>query len=245
MTTLTALPNDTGTAVVLTLTPSAEIASITRSDANGTADVRFPAGTFPRTTPLTYTDWESSIGSLVTYSAGGAAAALTLGSESPVLVAPLRPELSQAVEMVIDYGAARASLGTVHQVADRPDPLVALGRLATRSGSLAVWVPSHAAGRVVENMIDRSGVVFFKQRDHAGQDMYFVSTGTELKRDPESDEAWILTVAYQEITRPTSPINETAWTFGSVSTSFASFRNVTAAYSDFEGLEINDQSAVI
>jgi hypothetical protein len=244
MTTLTAVPNADGTAVVLTLEPTESIPGITRSDANGTVDVRFPAGTFPRTTPLTYTDWESSLGTVVNYSTSGAAASVMLGSESPVLVAPLRPALSEVVEMVVDYGAARASLGTIHQVADRPDPLAALGRLATRAGSLAVWVPSYAAGRAVENMIDRSGVVFYKQREHAGLDMYFVSTGTELRSDTES-EGWILNVAYQEITRPTSPINEAAWTFGSVSTSFASFRNVTSGYSDFEGLSVNDQSNVI
>lgn len=244
MTTLTAKPNDAGTAVVLTLTPTESIPTITRIDANGSVAIRVPVGTFPRTEPLTFTDWESAIGTEVTYSTLGAGVKITLASLGPVLVAPLRPALSQAVEMVVDYGAARASLGTIHQVVDRPDPLVALGRLATRAGSLAVWVPSYAAGRAVENMIDRSGVVFYKQREHAGLDMYFVSTGTDLKRDGESD-AWILTVAYQEITRPTSPINEAVWTFGTVSTSFSSFANVTSYYNDFEGLEINDRSEIL
>lgn len=244
MTTFTATANDTGTAAVLTLTPTETVTAIYRNDSNGLATVRVPAGTFPRTTPLTYTDWEAPLGQRVSYAAAGIDAAVTLTSPSPVLVAPFRPALSKIVDMVVDYGAARASLGTIHQVIDRTDPLVALGRLATRAGSLAVWVPDHSAGRSVEDMIDRSGVVMFKQADHAGQDMYFVSTGTDLKRDPESD-AWILTIAYQEISRPTSPINEAAWTFGNVSTSFASFANVSSNYSDFEGLSINDQTGVI
>lgn len=244
MTTLTATPNAAGTAVLLELAPSESIAGITRTDANGTAVVRTPAGTFPRSTPLAYTDWESSLGSLVTYAVSGAAAEVTLPALVPVLVAPLRPALSQAVEMIVDYGAARGSLGTIHQVVDRPDPLVALGRLKTRTGSLGAWIPDYASGRSLEDMIDRSGVVFYKQHQHAGMDMYFTVTGTDLTPDPEG-EGWKLSIGYQEITRPTSPINETSWTFGDVSTSYASFANVTSNYSDFEGLSINDQTGVI
>jgi len=246
MTTLTASPNEAGTAVVLTLTPTESITTITRTDANGTTAVRLPAGTLPRTDPLTYTDWESSLSGLVTYNVTGASASITLWSEIPVLVAPLRPALSQTIDMLVDYGASRTGLGTIHQVVDRPDPLVALGRLASRAGSLGIWIPSYAAGRSLEDMIDRAGVVFYKQREHAGLDMYFTVSGTDLTRDSsEGSEAWILNVQYQEITRPTSPINETAWTFANVSTSFASFANVTANYDDFELLSINDQTGVI
>jgi hypothetical protein len=243
MTTLSASAAANGAAVTLTLTPTGTIDSITRSDANGNAAVRVPAGTFPRSTPVTLTDWEAALGTNVTYTVTGAAASLTLPSQSPWLVAPLRPSYSQAVEMVTDYGAARASLGTVHQVVDRPDPLVALGRLATRSGSLGVWIPTHEAGRSIESMIDLSGVVLYKQHQHAGMDMYFTVTGTDLT--PDQDEGWKLSIGYQEITRPTSPINANAWTFGNVSTSFASFANVTSNYADFEGLSLNDQAGVI
>jgi len=242
MTTLTATP--AGAAVSLTLVPTASIASISRSDANGTTTVRVPAGTFPRSTPVTLLDWEAEIGSTVTYTVTGAVAYATLTSDTPWLVAPLRPAMSQAVDMIVDYGAARASLGTVHQVTDRPDPLVALGRLTTRTGTLAAWVTDYAAGRSLENMIDRSGIVFLKQSQHAGQDMYFTVTGTDIKRDGDGD-AWILTIGYQEISRPASPINEAVWTFGNVSTSFASFANVTSNYADFEGLSLNDQTGVI
>ena len=245
MTTLTATPNDESTAVVLTLEPTESIAGIYRTDANGNyVAVRVPAGTFPRTEPLTYTDWESSLGTAVTYAVTGASATVTLITDKPVLVAPLRPAMSQAVEMLVDYGASRTGLGTVHQVVDRPDPLVSLGRLGTRSGTLGVYLPTYPAGRAVENMIDRAGVVFYKQREHAGLDMYFTTTGTDLTPDTES-ESWILNVAYQEITRPVSPINETSWTFRDLSTSYSSFRNVTSGYDDFEGLSINDQTGVI
>lgn len=243
MTTLTAAAALNGAAVVLTLTPTGSISSITRSDANGNRAVRVPSGTFPRSTPLTLTDWEAKLGSVVTYTVTGATASITLSSQLPWLVAPLRPALSQSVEMIIDYGSSRSSLGTIHQVTDRPDPLVALGRLATRSGTLTAWIPTYAAGRSLEDMIDRSGVVLYKQHEHAGMDMYFTVTGTDLV--PDSEDGWNLNIGYQEITAPTSPINEAVWTFGTVATSFASFANVTSDYDDFEGLSLNDQTGVI
>lgn len=243
MTTLTVAAHNNGTAATLTLTPSVSVTAITRTDSNGTVAIRVPAGTFPRSSPVALTDWEPALGSTVTYSVPGAVAAITLGSALPWLVAPLRPDMSQPVEMITDYAAGRISLGTIHQVVDRIDPLVALGRLAARSGSLTAWVPSYAAGRSLEDMIDRAGVLMLKQAQHAGQDMYFITTSCELVSDPE--DGWTLTLAYQEITRPLSPINTAVWTFASVSHSFASFANVSSKYADFEMLSINDQNGVI
>jgi hypothetical protein len=244
MTTLAAVAAANGAAVVLDLVPTGTISSITRSDANGNRAVRVPAGTFPRSTPLTLNDWEAALGSVVTYTVAGApAATVTLTAEEPWFIAPLRPALSRSVSMVLDYGASRPSLGTIHQVIDRPDPLVALGRLATRAGTLTAWIPDYAEGRALEDMIDRSGVVLYKQHEHAGMDMYFTVTGTDLV--PDSEDGWNLNIGYQEITAPTSPINEAVWTFGTVSTSFASFANVTSSYDDFEGLSLNDQTGVI
>ena len=244
MTTLEAIVEDNGAAVRLVLTPSASVASITRTDAQGTVVIRVPAGTFPRTTPVELVDWEASLGLPVTYNVTGApAVTVTLGSELPWLVAPLRPSMSLPVDMVLDYSAPRAGLGIVHQIQDRPDPLVSLGRLSLRSGVLAVWVDTYARAREIENMIDRSGVVLFKQREHAGQDMYFTVNGTEPAKDTQ--DGWVLSIGYQEIARPSSPINAGAWTFGTVSTSFSSFANVSSGYNDFEGLSLNDQSGVI
>lgn len=245
MTTLTAVAADTAS-VQLILTPSASVSGgITRTDINGTAPVRLPAAAvFPRTDPLTVTDWEAALGVPVTYRAGGATATVTLTAPGPYLVPVLRPALSRAVEGVTEYRAERVSLGTVHQVSDRPDPLVALGRLSARAGVLTLWVPTHTEARAVENIIDLSGVLLLKQSENPGQDLYFVSLSTDLAPDKDAD-GWTLGIRYQEIARPTSPVTETAWTFGTVSRSFPSFRNVTTGYADFEGLSLNDQTGII
>lgn len=245
MSTFTAVPSAAGAAAVLTLTPSGTLAGpIMRTDANGTAPVRVPAGTFPRDRALTVTDWEAALGSPVTYSVAGITVRLILTGLDPVLVAVLRPSESVIVEAVTEYAAARASLGTVHQVQDRTDPLVSLGRLGARTGSLTVWFPDYPSARTAENMIDRTGVVMLKQAENPGQDMYFTAQTVQTDPDPES-AGWVLTIAYTEISRPTSPITANAWTFADVSRSFPSFRNVTSSYSDFEMLTVNDSRAVL
>lgn len=242
MTTLTAAVNPDGASVTLTLTPTVSISEgIYRTDANGTTLVRTVAGTFPRSTALTITDWEASLIGPVTYTAGGKTASAELPSESPCFVSISRPELSLSVDMVTGYGATRPSLGTVHQGVDRPTPLVALGRLSSRSGTLTVWLADHASALELEAMIDRSGAVFFKQNENPGQDMYLVVTGTDLA--PDSEEGWLLNVAYTEIDRPDTPI--TVWTFASLNAQYATFAAVKAAYTDFEALYLNDNSGVI
>lgn len=244
MTTISLRPVVDGSAVEITLNPEGITTQITRFDANGNATVRVPAGTFPRSTVLTYIDFEAALGSPVIYTAGNASATITLTGELPMLVAPLRPAMSHIVDMVTEYDAGRPSLGTIHQGIDRTDPLVALGRLTMRSGSLRVWVPTAGRGRMIESTIDRSGVMLYKQIDHPGLDMYFTVTGSTLAPAQEG-QGWILTLNYQEIARPTSPISENVWTFGDVATSYTSFANVTASYDDFEGLSLNDDARIL
>lgn len=242
MTTLTATTD--GAAVTLTLTPSASITGLTRTDANGTAPVRVPAGTFPRSAELTVTDWEASLRGTVTYRAGNASVTVALAGAAPVLVAVLRPAMSRVLDEVTDYTAARVSLGTVHQVVDRPDPLVSLGRLGMRTGTLRIWTETHGTARELENLADRSGVLMLKQAENAGQDLYFVVLGSDVEPDRDGD-GWGLTLNYQEIARPTSPVSADSWTFADVSRSFPSFRNVSSSYADFELLSLNDSRAVI
>lgn len=243
MTTLTVSLLEGGGAAVLDLVPWGQVTGITRTDANGSTPLRVPAGTFPRSTPLQLVDWEAALGSPVRYTADGVSATVTLPAGNPWFVAPLRPAMSLQVEAVTSYSAARAALGTIHQVVDRPDPLVALGRLGTRAGNLTAWVPDHAAGDALADLIDRAGVVFYRQSENPGMDMYFVSTGMQLT--PADPDGWQLSVSYQEISRPVSPVDTARWTFGDVSHSFASFRNVSTNYADFESLSFNDQTGVI
>lgn len=244
MTTLTATARPDGASVELTLTPSAQVEGILRSDANGNTQIRVPAGTFPRTTPLTITDWEASLQGSVTYSVAGAApAVLDLPATQPWLVFPLRPAYSLPLDLVTEYSAGRVTLGTIHQVPDRPDPLANLGRLAMRTGQLAIHCDTYTEARLLETQLDLSGMAQLKQPDLAGMDMYFIPAATAI--DPDEEDTWRLSVDFTETTRPLSPVQANAWTFGTVATSYSSFANVSASYDDFEMLAINDQTGVI
>lgn len=238
----------TGPAITLTIDPTAEIVSILRSDANGNNLVRVPAGTFPRSTPVTVVDWEPSLRGPSTYTvsfngAGPMTSTSTASAVLPWLVTPLRPSQSQALEAVGNYAAGRGTLSTVHQVPDRTDPLVALGRLASRTGTLAIWCADHAAAIARENILDMAGLAMLKVPDHGGMDMYFIVDGTD-KEENEDGKSWTLSVAYTETGCPSSPINPDVWTFGTLAASFASFASVTSSYEDFEGLNINDQMGI-
>lgn len=245
MTTISAVA--TGGYVTLTITPTEEITSIGRNDSNGATTVRVPPGTFPRTTPVTLIDWEASIRGVVNYwtnaAAGATGTTVTAFTKAPYLVTPLRPSQSLELEAVGDYSAGRTSLGTVYQVPDRPDPLAALGRLTARTGTLSIWCADHATAALREAVLDMTGVAMLKTPDQAGMDMYFITNGTD-KAENEDGRSWTLSVDYTEVSRPTSPINSSAWTFGTVAASYGSFANLSSSYEDFEGLSLNDQTGV-
>lgn len=243
MTTITAYTNPDGASVTLTVTATGTVAAITRSDANGNASVRVPAGLLPTAASFTVVDYEAALTGAVTYTCGDVAI-VYLPATQPWLVFPLRPSESLQLEMVTNYSAGRVSLGTLHQVPDRTDPLAALGRLTQRTGQLQILCSTYAAVRALENGLDLSGVGMLKEAEHAGLDMYFIPNGTSPEYDADT-EAWTLSVDYTEIARPTSPISPTVWTFGTVATSYSSFANVTSNYEDFEMLSLNDQSGVI
>lgn len=244
MTTITA--SATGGYITLTITPTATVTGVTRTDANGSnVPLRVPAGTFPTAVPVTLIDWEASLAGNVTYWTIGTAAgsATTKASTtSPYLVTPLRPSQSLELEQVSDYSSGRTSLSTFHQVPDRHDPLVALGRLAMRTGTVDIFCPNLAAAMARENVLDMAGVLMLKSPDQPGLDMYFVAN--DVSKAPDETGPWMLSVAYTEILRPTSPITPTVWTFATLAASFASFANVSTAYEDFEGLSLNDQTGV-
>lgn len=192
-----------GLGLQISITPTATVTELLRTDANGTAPVRVGAGVFPRTAALTVTDYEAALYGSVTYRAGNGSVTHRNEPALPCLVPLRQPAAGRTVQSVTAFSAARASLGTVHQGLDRPAPLVALGSLGLRSGSLGLWGETHAEVRALESLIDGAGVVMFKQSENQGQDLYFVALGTTV--EPDGDEAadgWVLRVEYQETARP-------------------------------------------
>lgn len=238
---ITTTLHESGAAAVITVTPSGTVNSLTRADRNGNADVRVPPGTFPTTAPFTITDWEAALGTSVNYTVHGYSSALTLPSRSPWLVTPLRPAYSMELEQVSDLSVSRSTLATIHQVVDRPDPLVSLGRLGTRTGNLDIYCEDLASATSRANILDLAGLLQLKTPE-LGLDMYFIPLGASTR---QVDGATMLSVNYQETIRPTSPITAGSWTFSSVSTAYPSFNTITSAYQDFEGLSLNDRDDVV
>lgn len=236
MTTISAV--QAAAAVTLVLTTTTNVDSILRSDANGNALVRVPAGTFPRATTVTLTDWEAAISGPVTYTAGDAVARLTMTASSPWLIFPFRTGLALELIQVNDYSAGRTSLGTAHQVPGRPEPLVALGRLAYRSGSLDILCESLAAVRTLESNLDKAGLAMLKSPDQPGMDMYF--TAADITTKQVEGGLWMASMAYLETARPSADLS--AWTFKALRQSFATFAAVREAFEDFDALARNDRT---
>lgn len=233
-----------GHRVILNVTPdfsaSQSITSITRSDANGNAPLRVPPGTYPvpgGTTVLT--DWEAALTGTVTYTSGEDVARVEPAVTSPCLVFPFRVGLAEVLDRVTDYSAARASLSIAHQVPDRPAPLVALGDLALRTGTLEILCADLAEARRLEASLDKAGVALLKSPDRPGMDMYFTVSGCDVK--PEEAGKWVLAVAYLETTRPAG--NLATWTFKALKAAFATMNDIKAGYATFNHLA-RDERAV-
>lgn len=243
MTTLTATADNTNGAVSLDLNRTETVDRVTRTDANGTADVRLMPYQLDGTGRVVLVDYEATHG-LNTYqvrSASGAVlatATATLSIGSPWLSVPVLPELSATVQQVTDYSAARTSSSVVHQVIGRPDPLVNIGKLGLRQGALEIWTPDLASARALEAVVDSGEVLMLKQAV-AGLDMYFTAVETEsIPYSPEGAATrYRFTVRYVEVARPDAFLKGgRGWTFNKLAKSLSSFNAITAAYASFDAL---------
>lgn len=248
MTTITATADNVVGAVTLTITQTAAVTSITRNDRNGIAAVRFAAGQVP--TPATGTtiikDYEAAHGSN-TYTAydstGQVSATATLALAGPMLLVPIAPNYSESLETITDYAASRSSNSTVHQIMGRPDPIVVLGQLGTRTGTLELWAKDLVDAARLQRVFDRGETVMLKQTV-AGLDMYFTALSLDVSpwQVLADQTRYKLSIQYQEVSRPYGNLaGALGWTFDALSVKFPTFDAVTAAYSNFDNLTLGDQ----
>jgi hypothetical protein len=254
MTTFTATADDSTGAVTLSIVQTSSVTAITRSNGNGVAGVRAAAGQVPTPTTGTtiITDFEAGEG-LNTYTAyvpnegGGVtqlAASATLTLPSPMLLVPIAPNYSEFLESVTDYSAGRESNSTVHTIIGRSDPIVVLGKLGTRRGTLELWAASLTEAARLVRVFDRGETVMLKQTV-AGMDMYFTALTVDVGPYTPAGEAtrYKVTVSYQEVALPFGNLaGAFGWTFDALATAFPSFDAVLAAYSTFDDLTIGDNS---
>lgn len=254
MTTITATPDPDTASVVLLVTPTATVTSLLRSDANGTHPVRTLAGVLPITGPVVVTDYEASLAGTITYTtsgatpAAGAAVTTALDLDQQWLMVPVVPQWSLQVDAapparnpgVLDFTGQRTSASTVHQVIGRADPLVALGPLLLRTGTLEVWCAGLAQARTLEAAYDRGEVVLLRQQV-PGLDLYHVATQTAIAADPALTvpRRWHLTVTYAEVDWPPGDqVGTLGWSIDDVTATYATVSVVALTYATINDLTV-------
>lgn len=247
MTTFTATPDTATGSITLEITQTASVQSITRSNGNGIASVRVAAGQLPSATTGTtiVTDYEAAHGTntyTVTTTAGTVSQTANLTIDKPWLLVPIAPNYSEQTERVMNYSAGRETFSTVHQIIGRADPIVAMGKLGSRTGTLEVWCEDLTDVNRLVRVFDRGEAVLLKQAV-PGMDMYFSANSLDV--DPYTVEAertrFRLTVAYTEVSRPFGDLaGALGWTFDALAADYPSFNAVTAAFATFDDLTIGD-----
>jgi hypothetical protein len=238
---ITATPDPATATVELVLDPALGITTILRADANGTRPVRLRTGDLPASGTITVTDYEAAIAGPLFYRVLGAAAEpvwTSLDLELPRFILPSIPHFFVVAETVHGYSAGRASRATFHTVIGRDDPLVAEGRLSSRTGILDVWFGTYAEARSLEDMLARGQTAMYRQAEHPGMDMYFHVTGTDVVPDEVS---WKLTANYVEVGFPPGNVlTDKTWTFTKLAQVGGSFDEVTDDYASFHDLAVGE-----
>jgi len=222
--------------IKVSLIPPAYSFSLTRSDANGIVPVRLFEGQGISGGALIVTDYEPSLTGPLTYTVNTTTAATvttTLALQETWLTVPVAPQYSAQADLVTGLTSARETTTTVHKIINRPDPILTLGALRLRSGSLTVWCPSYAVGRTLEAVYGRGEIVMLRQSDYAGLDMFHAATGNvslALEDTMTPTRRWLLSVDYTEVKRPSGALTGAiGWTYAA-----STARNATYGASALE-----------
>lgn len=252
MTTLI-LTTDPGTGSVrLTVTPTADVTRVRRTDVNGTADVRTMTGLLPHTAPaeLVLDDYEAGHGLArytVTTTAGTVTGSIVHTLPTPWLGTPENPQFSVAINSFQDYGAAMQTLSTVHEPEGRDAPPIVIVRGAsTRRGSLRVEGGTYAQALKILRMFQRGQTMLLRQSEHAGMDMYFIPMNAEIVTHLAARAASIfdVTLSYLEVGRPAGALSGAlGWTWAQLETDFATWGDVEAAYASWGDLRTDRRKA--
>jgi len=217
--------------LTVTSVPSAYVFSLTRSDANGITPVRLFQGQGIVGGALIVTDYEPSLTGPLTYTVNTTTAVsvtTTLALPETWLTVPVAPQYSARADLVTGLTSARETTTTVHKIINRPDPILTLGALRLRSGSLTVWCPSYAVGRTLEAVYGRGEIVMLRQSDYAGLDMFHAATGNvslALEDTMTPTRRWLLSVDYTEVKRPSGALTGAiGWTYAASTARNATYR---------------------
>ncbi len=246
MPTLTLTPDMRTGSVLLSIDDATGVEAIVRADINGTRPVRLERATLPAAGKLAVTDWEPALSGLIQYRISGplvdeSAWTALPGAELPRFVLPSIPQFAVIAQTVTEYSAARESRATFHKVIGRAAPLVAEGELEPRTGTLACLFDTYAQAKDLEALLERGQTAMYRQQEHPGLDMYFHTTRTNVTPDPET-ETWTLAVDYIEVDPPAGAVlSASSWTFDALAKKHKTFGEVTTSYASFHDLTIGQE----
>ncbi|APX03370.1 hypothetical protein [Arthrobacter sp. QXT-31] len=243
MTILRLNPDVATTSILLEVLLTASVTRITRTDVNGTQDVRMTPYQLPSpaTGKLIVSDYEAANGentyTLYTDS-GTVTGTATLTLDSPWLLIPRMPNFSAKVQQITDYSSSRKSLSVANEVIGRPDPVLALGPMGTRQGQLEIWMPDYQSAAALEDVFNRQEIAMLKQ-PVPKMDMFFIPEQTDIAPyTPEGKETQFrFIVNFRETKRPTGSLRGAiGWTLEELAYSFPTLNDVAMAYSSLDNL---------
>lgn len=238
MTTLILTTDPSTGTVRLTITPTAAVTRVRRSDANGSADVRTMDGELPHTagTVLILDDYEAGHGTTtytVTTAAGTVTGSVVLALSSPWLGTPENPQHSAPVPAVLGYGAGSTTRSTVHEPDGRGDAVVIVMGGAKRRGTLTLQGGSYATTLGLLSICQRGQTLMLRQTQHPGMDMYFIAMQAEIvtSRSDGAGSLFDLDIQYLEVARPGGALSGAlGWTWADLAAAYPTWDDMYDAY---------------
>lgn len=194
--------------------------TLTRSDANGVRTVRLLDGQEIIDGTLVVDDAEASMVGAIAYqltTASGAVSQVTTsleGAKGYRLAPAVFPQWATTLDTITGYDASRPSSTVVHELLGRTDPVIRLGPLRLRRGTMTAWCSDYGAITDALDVYRRGEIVLLRQPDYPGFDMYHVVTEAREAPYDEEGRRWRIDLTYFEVKWPSGPLLGSAtWTW--------------------------------
>lgn len=247
---------------MITAAAGVQVRTLTRTDSNGSRiPVRTTAGLLPtdpgpEESTLVVEDHEYALTGTIDYTVTGqdtttgdpvtASATITPTGSAGIegfLTVPQRPTYDSILFMVTGYEESRPSQTTVHPVIGRPDPLVTIGVLGTRRGTLSLFAPTYYYAQQYAHVYSLGMTVLYRQSDYRDLDLYHVATDSVQIAPYQINQGlpirWEVRVPYVEVNRPGGPISGSPlWSYDRLALTMPTYDAVVAEYATYDALTV-------
>jgi hypothetical protein len=193
-------------------------------------------------TPLLLDDYEAASGT-VSYTAADDTEVTTWDIGAPWLFVPVMPAYSVRIQALLDYSAGGQSLGTIHELLGREDPIAVLRGMSSRRGSIKLYCGTFAEAVTVVEATKRGEVLMLRQPEHQGMDMYFTATsyGIPTLETRGAETVFGVDIGYAQLARPIGDLSGSlGWDFTALASAYPSFATVAKKYATFQDLLLNE-----